>query len=71
MPPEGPSGSHLDPTNWIHGVGGLGQCRVTGGLPALPDSILQGLGLLPQLIQFVHVARLVWRFVLLVATSQL
>ena len=45
---------HLDPADGVHGAGGLGQRRVAGRLSALADRIFQGLCLLSQLVQLVH-----------------
>ena len=47
-------GSHLYPSNGLHAPSGLSQACVTGSLPALPDGVLEVLGLLPQLLEFVH-----------------
>ena len=54
MSSQRPPGSHLYPSNGLHAAGGLGQTRITGSLPALPDGVLEVLGLLAQLLEFVH-----------------
>ena len=54
MSPQRSPGSHLYPSNWLHAASGLGQTRITSSLPALPDGVLEVLGLLPQLLEFVH-----------------
>jgi len=60
MSPERAPGPHLDPANRLHGAGGLGQGRVAGRLPALPDGVLELLRLLAQLLQLVHGGGGVW-----------
>ena len=50
MSPERSPGSHLYPSNGLHVPSGLGQTRITSRLPALPDGVLEVLGLLPQLL---------------------
>ena len=54
MSPQRSPGSHLYPSNWLHAASGLGQTRITSSLPALPDGVLEVLGLLAQLLEFVH-----------------
>ena len=54
MSPQRSPGSHLYPPNGLHAASGLGQTRITSSLPALSDGVLEVLGLLPQLLEFVH-----------------
>ena len=60
MSPQRSPGSHLYPANGLHAASGLGQTRITSSLPALSDGVLEVLGLLPQLLEFVHGVPSLW-----------
>ena len=58
MSSQCPPGPHLDPSNSLHTHSGLRQICITCSFPALPDGVLQVLGLLPQLLQLVHLVNI-------------